>query len=48
MKVYKITFTGGPGGGKTDIINMVYHFFKGLNYKVVLNSETAREIMKFQ
>lgn len=46
MRVYKIAFTGGPGGGKTDIINMVSEFLKGLKYNVIVNSETAREVIK--
>ena len=45
MIYYTITFTGGPCGGKTDIINLVANNLREMGFNVILVPETARPLM---
>lgn len=45
MKVYKIVLTGGPGGGKTTILNNIKDRLQTMGYTVFVVPETARIFM---
>ena len=42
MEIYKIVFTGGPGGGKTTILKQVANELRENGYNVFIVPETAR------
>lgn len=42
MKIYKIVFTGGPGGGKTTILKQIASDLRENGYNVFIVPETAR------
>lgn len=42
MEIYKIVFTGGPGGGKTTILKQVASELRENGYNVFIVPETAR------
>lgn len=43
--VKKIVLTGGPGSGKTSVLEHINKVYSGEGYKVVIVSETATELM---
>lgn len=43
--VKKIVLTGGPGSGKTSVLNGINKVFSGEGYKVIIVPETATELM---
>ena len=45
MIYYTIVFTGGPCGGKTDIINLAANNLREMGFNVILVPETARPLM---
>ena len=44
MKITKIVLTGGPGSGKTTMIEALKSNLKEKGYKVIVVNETAREL----
>ena len=43
--VKKIVLTGGPGSGKTSVLEYINKIYSGEGYKVVIVSETATDLM---
>ncbi len=43
--VKRIVLTGGPGSGKTSVLNAINRVFSGEGYKVIIVPETATELM---
>ena len=41
----RIVLTGGPGSGKTTVINNIANIFSSLGVKVIVVPETATEII---
>ena len=41
----RIVLTGGPGSGKTTVLNSIVNIYSSLGVKVIVVSETATEII---
>lgn len=46
VMIYRILFTGGPGGGKSTMCDLINEDFKTVGIRSVLVNETAHEVIK--